>query len=181
MPELKQVIGDSLCVLQNRLYQHESLNKIYAKSINTMRLITCRKEDGKVSSLPAVLRFGANGNTVDNWAAGGLIVGVDKNGVLFGNGYYEFPIEDRIECEVHPDTGIRFAGIDVPFYKEAVNMACELHSYLYGIPCIGWDIAFTPDGPVFIEGNDNFEITLNQCAHGGLKKEWLQSIGINRK
>lgn len=176
LTELKEVIGNSLCVLQNRLSQHEILNNIYPESINTMRLITCRKNDGTVSSLPAVLRFGANGNTVDNWAAGGLIVGINNQGVLFGSGYYEFPIEDKIESEKHPNTGIKFDGINIPFYEEAVNMAKELHSYLYGIPCIGWDIAFTPDGPVFIEGNDNFEITLNQCAHGGLKNEWLQSI-----
>lgn len=174
--ELKEVIGDSLCVLQNRLCQHEVLNMIYPKSINTMRLITCRKENGTVNALPAVLRFGANGNTVDNWAAGGLIVGINAQGTLFGKGYYEFPIGDKIDSKEHPDTKIKFDGINVPFYEEAVKMAKELHSCLYGIPCIGWDIAFSPTGPVFIEGNDNFEITLNQRAHGGLKKVWLQSI-----
>jgi hypothetical protein len=34
---------------------------------------------------------------------------------------------------------------------------------------IGWDIAITPDGPVFIEGNDNPEISGLQTVNGGLK------------
>ena len=32
------------------------------------------------------------------------------------------------------------------------------HKHLYNIRSIGWDSAITPEGPVFIEGNDNWEI-----------------------
>ena len=71
----------------------------------------------------------------------------------------------------HPDNGLVFEGFEIPFFKEAVEMAKDLHSKLYRIHSIGWDIAITPDGPVFIEGNSLWEISLIQTANGGLKKQ----------
>lgn len=174
--KLKQIIGNSQFLVQERLKQHNALQQIYPHSINTLRLITILGRDRIVRTIPAVLRFGAHGNTMDNWAAGGLAVAVDANGILRGEGHYEFPINDKMTESYHPDTNIKFDGYQIPFYKEAVKMAKELHQYFYGIPCIGWDIAFTEKGPVFIEGNDNFEISLNQAVHGGLKKEWIEAI-----
>ena len=175
--ELKKLIGNSLFVVQERLKQHDDLNRVYSGSINTMRLVTCRREDGTVTHLPAVMRFGAHGSTVDNWFAGGVAVAIDSDGRLKGGGLYEFPRRNTMFEPIHPDTKIKFDGYRIPMYEDAIKMAKELHSYLYGIPFIGWDIAFTPDGPVFIEGNDNFAITLNQAPHGGFKDLWSQAIG----
>lgn len=174
--KLEHLIGDSLFVLQQRLTQHPIMSEMYGLSINTIRLITCMDRDGVITAMPAVVRFGANGNVVDNWAAGGVLVGIDDEGILFGNGKYEFPINGVIELQRHPDSGRFFRGFRIPYYKEAVQLAKELHSNLYGIPCIGWDIAITNEGPVFIEGNDNFELSLMQTVHGGLKDVWRNAI-----
>lgn len=175
--QLKKLIGNSQFLIQERIIQHPLLNNIYPNSINTMRLITILGSDGIVRTLPATIRFGTQGRTVDNWAMGGLAVAVSSDGILLGNGHYEFPVNNKMTESHHPDTNIRFDGFKIPYYKQAVEMAKDLHLYLYGIPCIGWDIAFTESGPVFIEGNDNFEITLNQCVHGGLKNQWKEAIG----
>lgn len=174
--ELKKIVGHSQFIVQQRLTQHPVISGIYPNSINTMRLITILCSDGDVNLLPAILRFGTHGNTVDNWAAGGLVVAIDSEGHLRGNGRYEFPVENKMQETIHPDTMVKFDGIKIPYYKEAVEMTKRLHRFFYGIPCIGWDIAFTENGPVFIEGNDNFEITLNQAVHGGLKKEWESAV-----
>ena len=48
-------------------------------------------------------------------------------------------------------------------------MAKELHSKLYRIHSVGWDIAITEEGPVFIEGNSKWEISGTQSAEGGVK------------
>lgn len=179
MESLKKLIGKSMFVVQKRLEQHPAISAVYPHSINTIRLITCMSPSGKISVIPSVIRFGANGNVVDNWFAGGLAVAIDDNGVMKGNGIYEFPINGVIEAERHPDTNIKFEGIEIPYYKEAVETASKLHRFFYGIPCIGWDIAITDRGPVFVEGNDNFEISLNQAVHGGLRDKWLESIGMS--
>ena len=50
-------------------------------------------------------------------------------------------------------------------------MASKLHRYLYRCHSVGWDIAITESGPMFIEGNGWWEISLLQAVHGGLKQE----------
>jgi glutathione synthase/RimK-type ligase-like ATP-grasp enzyme len=50
------------------------------------------------------------------------------------------------------------------------HLAEKLHEKLSSIRVIGWDIAITSDGPVFIEGNDNAEISGLQTVNGGLKQ-----------
>ena len=62
---------------------------------------------------------------------------------------------------MHPDTGIKFSEFHAPEYKQAVKLACRAHKALYGIRAIGWDVAISDHGPVFIEGNDNWEISFN--------------------
>lgn len=49
------------------------------------------------------------------------------------------------------------------------------HKSLYGIHSIGWDVAITDQGPVLIEGNDNWEISIIQIDRG-LKKEWENTL-----
>ena len=43
---------------------------------------------------------------------------------------------------------------------------------LKDVHSIGWDIAIGANGPIFIEGNDNWEINGPQVGNGGLKKEF---------
>lgn len=60
----------------------------------------------------------------------------------------------------------------MPYWKESLELANCFHEKLSDIHSIGWDIAITKDGPVFIEGNDNWEISLMQACNGGLKREF---------
>jgi hypothetical protein len=61
------------------------------------------------------------------------------------------------KVERYPETGITLKGFQIPFFNESMKLACNLQSYLYGIHSVGWDIAITPNGPMFIEGNDDWE------------------------
>ena len=51
-------------------------------------------------------------------------------------------------------------------------MARRFHSELHEIHSIGWDSAITDAGPCFIEGNDNWEISLVQICSKGLQREF---------
>lgn len=70
----------------------------------------------------------------------------------------------------------KFSEFRAPEYKQAVELTCRAHKTLYGIPSIGWDIAISDHGPVFIEGNDNWEISLNQAGDRPLRMEWEKVI-----
>ena len=160
-------------IFQDALIQCEQMNKLNPKSINTMRIVTTMK-DGEVSVLTLLLRVGTEktGN-VDNWAAGGLAVGIEENGYLKPYGFYKPQYGQKTDC--HPDTGILFCEFEIPFFRESVDLVCRAHKTLYGIHSIGWDVAFTEDGPVLIEGNDNWEISLMQACDRPLKASWEEA------
>lgn len=154
------------------LNQHHCLSKIFSKSINTLRLVTIHNlATDEIEVFSCVLRVGTGDNNVDNWASGGLSIGVDtEKGILRKYGYYK-PGHGTKVIE-HPDSHIVFNGYKIPYLQEAIDQAKLFHRYLYGIHSIGWDIAITEEGPCFVEGNDNWEISLMQASNGGLKKEF---------
>jgi hypothetical protein len=47
-------------------------------------------------------------------------------------------------------------GVEVSYFHSVIEIARNLHSYFYGVQSIGWDITVTSEGPIFIEGNDDW-------------------------
>ena len=141
-------------VVQERIVQHPDVAAFHPSSINTLRIITVVTDDGP-RPLTGVFRVGGGGSVVDNYAQGGMIVEIDLDrGVVVGEGYAK---EGRAPAARHPDTGVPFDGFEIPHYHEAVRSACRFHEDLYGSHSLGWDIAFSPDGPVLIEANDRWD------------------------
>lgn len=175
---LSERFGKKDYIIQPFIVQHEVLSNIYSKSINTMRLLTAiDKKTKKACAVSAVLRIGANGNVVDNFDKGGVSVGINlSTGKLAKYGLFKYGRGTK--AEKHPNTNVVFENIEIPYFKEALNQALELHETMSEIPLIGWDVAFTESGPSFIEGNDNMDIALCQQADGGLKAkiEYLTNI-----
>ena len=155
-------------IIQERIIQHPELNKLCSTAVNTIRLVTLITPNEEIIAVRAGLRIGREGNCVDNCAKGGIFVGIDMNtGKLMKKGIIK-PPHGKLVFQ-HPDNGIVFDGFEIPFFKEAVEMAKELHSKLYRIHSVGWDIAITPESPMFIEGNSLWEVSGTQAAVGGLK------------
>lgn len=165
---LLEKVASSKYLLQEAISQHQLLSNLHPTSINTIRLITIKSVSTNcVEVFPSILRIGTSGSVVDNTSQGGLAVGIDMNGQLLEYGYYKPEYGCKVDC--HPDTNIKFQLYNIPYFNEAIKQAKDLHSMLPGIGSIGWDIAISEDGPIFIEGNDNWEINGPQICHGGLK------------
>jgi hypothetical protein len=64
---------------------------------------------------------------------------VDKNKVLY-------------EC--HPTTGAQIQGFRFPDWEKAMDMVKQASALIPELGYLGWDVAFTPDGPVLVEGNE---------------------------
>lgn len=166
--ELLKTFTATNYIIQERIIQHPELNRLCSTAVNTIRLVTLITPDEEIIAVRAGLRIGREGSCVDNCAKGGIFVGIDMNtGKLMKKGIIK-PPHGKIVYQ-HPDNGVVFEGFEIPFFKEAVEMAKELHSKLYRIHSVGWDIAITLDGPTFIEGNSLWEVTGTQAAVGGLK------------
>ena len=157
--------------IQEAIKQHPDIDKFYNLSTNTLRLYTI-KEGNKFKLFYGIMRFGLNGNLVDNWATGGVIVKVDiKTGMLKEHGYMK-PQYGGIVDE-HISSKIKFKDFHVPFFDETVELVEKLHKYFNNIHSIGWDVAITPNGPVLIEGNDNWEITVMQILDNKGWNDWF--------
>lgn len=144
-------------LIQKRIIQHPQISSIYEKSINTLRVVTINNlksyNPNDIYVLGVELRVGANGNFTDNISAGGLKIGVDGAGFLCRFGYYNHKYGTK--TQKHPDTNIIFEGYPIPYYSETVNLCKKFHSKIKDIHLIGWDVAITEEGPIFVEGNDS--------------------------
>lgn len=155
-------------IIQERVLQHEKMAALCPSSVNTIRLQTVMDKEGNVIPFGPGVRIGRQGSYVDNWAKGGVFVGIDaKTEQLKDFGVLKPKYGTKVM--EHPDTHIPFKGYIIPFYHEAEQMVVELHKRMYRSHSIGWDIAITENGPVIIEGNDRWEITLVQAVHGGMR------------
>ena len=59
------------------------------------------------------------------------------------------------ELNSHPVTGVTFEGFRLTQFDEARALVLKAHNVegFRDYSMIGWDVAFTPDGPILIEGN----------------------------
>ncbi len=170
LDELKDRL-DGQYLIQERVHQHPHMSSLHPHSVNTIRLITFNN-NGRVTPFAAALRIGTHGKNVDNWAAGGIIVGVDlMSGQLREEAFYKPGYGGRVVK--HPDTNVEFLGFEIPYFHEAVRLATQLHSFLYGIHSIGWDIAISETGPIIIEGNDDWEGGIPMVLERNFKQRFL--------
>lgn len=137
-------------VIQECISQHPSMAKFNESSINTLRVTTLYL-NGTYSTLSIVLRFGKKGMKVDNWGAGGILVGVTMDGQLndFGydiqlNKYYEY-------------NGITFKHEKISQVPSLLKKVEEAHKNQYSLcKFIGWDICFNLyNEPIIIELNSS--------------------------
>lgn len=158
-------------LLQSRIDQHESMSALNPTSVNTVRLITfCRERMARV--IFGAVRIGRFGKSVDNWAAGGLIVRLDlATETLQGEGFLKPGYGGR--CSHHPDSGIKLDGYAIPHLAKAIQAVTRLHELIPDIHSIGWDVAITPEGPVIIEGNDDWEGGIPMVLERDFKQRFL--------
>ncbi len=135
-------------ILEEIVVQHPDMASLCPTSVNTCRIATLLG-DKKQGIVYAFLRIG-NGKVMDNVDCGGmaaridlesgklLTVGADKQGNTFTK---------------HPMTGTPIVGFTIPYWEEAKAMCLEAAKKVPQMRFVAWDVAITPDGPTFIEGN----------------------------
>ena len=135
-------------IVEECVVQHEALAALCPTSVNTLRIATLLG-DKKQGVVYAYLRIG-NGKVMDNVDCGGMAAPVDlKTGVVCGVGANKA----GEAFERHPMTGARIPGTAIPYWQEAVSMCLAASRVVPQVRFVAWDVAITPDGPVFIEGN----------------------------
>ena len=172
--ELKRCLNYYLDVnVQHVIQQHECLNKIHDKSINTLRLMSLYL-DGEVIIVSSVLRMGRDGARVDNGSHGGIICDINDDGTL-----KELAYNTRgYSWKQHPQ-GVTFKGYKITGYDKCREMVMKLAGRMFTTSrIISWDFAVGPDGePILIEVNLTYGgVLVHQLCNGPIFGDKTEDI-----
>lgn len=164
-------------IIQDKVMQHQAVSALHKESVNTLRVVTINhlhsSSPGDVVYVGAELRVGCGTNRTDNISAGGIKIGVNEDGKLQKFGFYRKPYGTK--TTQHPDSKIVFENYQIPYFVEAVEMCKSFHARIKEIHLIGWDVAITENGPLFIEGNDSCGTDF-QVMNGPMKDFYLKYL-----
>lgn len=155
-------------IIEELIVQDSSVAKINPYSINTVRVVTIvttqdgkslleipedERKDVKLKShiICAYFRIGNNKKCVDNFNSGGMVAPVDeKTGIVS-----QVAIDkNKVTYINHPETNSPIKGFKFPYWEQVLTMCKEASLKIPEMGYAGWDIAFTPNGPVIVEGNE---------------------------
>jgi len=136
------------------IIQHPAIMALSPSAVNTVRIFTQLNEKNEVELLGCRLRISINSH-VDNLAAGNIAAPIDDGtGIISGPGVYS-DITKSPES-VHPVTGVKITGFQIPFWKETIELVKNAAKEHPENRSIGWDIVITEKGPGLIEGNHDW-------------------------
>ncbi len=155
-------------IIEERIVQSNVMSELNPSSVNTVRCITINTKKG-IKTPFCFLKVGRNGSFVDNGGAGGILTGIDpESGIVVTHGYDEF----HREYVSHPETGILFKGFKLPQWDEMKRICREMAHKVPSVKCIGWDMAFTDQGWIIVEGNGMTQFIVPQIVfQRGIKQE----------
>jgi len=163
---LRKIGAKNDFIVQAGVEQDSEILKIYPYSVNTFRIITEYK-NGNIRILCAILRFGRNGNQVDNADSGGIFVIVDVGKGTLGN--YGISMEGEY-FKKHPDTNIIFGEYKISRWNEIKEFVIESTKKLSYFTYLGWDIALTKNEPLAIETHSGFGLEALNLIFGGMRE-----------
>ncbi|MCC7549088.1 MAG: hypothetical protein IT532_15105 [Burkholderiales bacterium] len=150
-------------------------------ALGTLRMLSFA-DDREVRILYALLRIPAAGNVHDNFSSGAngnLIARVDLQDGRLSAAWGRrknspFRLLQRFEC--NPFTNASIEGVLVPYWKEVDALVTRAAALFPELPCLAWDVAVTPDGPLLIEANANADIIGAQVCYGRGAKVLLAPV-----
>jgi hypothetical protein len=140
---------DSGFLIERRVFNIGETAKMNPHCLNTFRIVMIRSLDGQWHIPVHLLKLGSGNMCVDNISRGGIMVFLDDRGIAtqaLGNHFTQ-------NITHHPDSGMPIIGFQAEGFKEVLALAHEASRKFVMFGTIGWDIAFTPEGPMIIEGN----------------------------
>ena len=144
----RQLKEKGIGIVEERVRQHPAIDALCPTSVNTIRVATLLG-DRKEGIVYAAIRIG-NGKVMDNVDCGGMAAPIDLDtGIIRGPG----ADKQGHVYEKHPMTGHEIPGTAIPYWEEVKAMCLAAMHVVPQVRFVAWDVAITPDGPLFIEGN----------------------------
>jgi hypothetical protein len=153
--------SDSL-VIQDWIEPHPLLRQIsLSRGVQSVRVVTFMEQDGNVHILFCRFKFIRRHNNIDNFThgeSGNLLADVDAETGQIISAWMKNPGEIGLrKIEQHPDS-LQSLCITLPYWDEILAAARSGARTFPKLRCLAWDIAFSPEGPIVLEANQNWEI-----------------------
>ena len=159
---LKKEDGYIICEFMK---QHGYSDRIYDKTVNTIRFITMRDtETHEFKVFFAVQRIGTEKTIpVDNGSKGGLVANIDlETGVLSEARC----LKDLRSFKVHPDSGNPIEGVRIPGWADIKKQMLNVCTKIPYMDFIAWDLLVTDEGICVIEANTSSGVNIIQLWGG---------------
>ena len=142
---------DENVIVEELIVQHPDM--VFGnKSVNTIRVLTACRPDGKARIMKAFLRAGVGDTLVDNTATGGYYYEVDlETGIVSSAGISK----DGDLVFIHPGSDIVMLGFKVPLWNKVVKMCLDAARRMPRVALVGWDVAISQDHVQLVEGNNS--------------------------
>lgn len=144
------ILYNGYCILEELIVQADPIASLHPASVNTMRVLAFLSPSGETKIQWCFLRMGMGGSHTDNMSSGGMAIIVDpKTGIAY------LPGRDWLGAKhlFHPDTGIQLIGFQIPDWDGLLDTVNKLSHVIPQLKLVGWDLAYTEKGWVFVEGN----------------------------
>ena len=139
-------------LIEEAIIQSDELNEINPYVVNSFRVVTIHKGAGEGAGAKVVsnaLRINQDASEVIG-CTNDLYFSLAEDGHISSN-----VIDDYANVyETHPMTGKRFSEVCIHDVKKAFEMCEEAAERIPQVRYIGWDVAFSVNGPVLVEGNE---------------------------
>jgi hypothetical protein len=149
-------------MVQQRLFNHPDIADLADQSLMAIRVVTCKSDlDQNAIVTYAFIRIITR--LEPNWPVKyelGIAVDLETGQLGPATG----DKERWLLCwwDVHPVTGAKVTGRQMPHWDEIKAIALKAHNAAQGRLLVGWDIAVTPDGPLLLEGNSYPDVDFPQ-------------------
>ena len=157
----RSFLDGGVAVVERRLENHHTLRDEARRAASTIRFMTGRARSGVICIFGAAVRYAIRADViVDNWSFGGAAAPVElQSGEVV-------PCPRLKDYAEHFDVSSNPPPARIPFWQRAKALVIAAHELFPRMTSIGWDVMITEDGPMLIEGNDDWDVILPQRLTG---------------
>ena len=180
--EISQIIRGfkNFYIVTEYVRMHDEIKRLYAGSVNTLRLMVINRTGYDPQILDAYMRVGSSTTgTTDNVAFGGVFCKIDIDTGHYGNAE-QSKNHVLVACPNHPDTNEPVEGM-IPNWELIKQKIIEISKYIGQLEYLGFDVVCTPEGFTILEINSHQDLHRYIYYDERIKKFYFDKLEYKRR